>query len=115
MDTENIYETSKQQTSDETCCTDGKLKEHAEHICGQVKHAVCEVCGKTAHAAGETIDHAKSYTKNNPGKSVLIALGVGVGIGLLLGAKSQHRHLRSGRYAQPVVSALSDIALEFFR
>jgi hypothetical protein len=50
----------------------------------------------------------------NPSKTILIALGIGVGIGLLLGASSSHRS-RSGRIAQPVIHALSDIAHEFFR
>ncbi len=105
------YDESTQQAAGETA---ENLKEHAEHVCGQVKDAVCDVCGKTAHVASETINHAKSFTTHNPGKSVLIALGAGVVIGMLLGARSHHRHSR-GRFAQPVVGALSDIALEFFR
>ncbi len=116
MDNEkNNNDSPVQQITDEVNTTTENLKEHAEHICGQVKHAVCEVCGKTANAATETYEHAKSYTNDNPGKAVFIALGIGVGLGLLLGAKSHHSRLRSGRYAQPVIGALSDIALEFFR
>jgi hypothetical protein len=61
----------------------------------------------------ETYDKAKNYSHDNPGKTILIALGIGVGIGLLLGG-STHR-TRTGRLAQPVVHALSDIALAFFR
>ncbi len=111
----NDDEAPVQQITDEVNSAAENLKEHAEHICGQVKHAVCEVCGKTADAATETYQHAKSYTNNNPGKAVLIALGIGVGLGLLLGAKSHHHRTRSSRYAQPVIGAISDIALEFFR
>jgi len=75
-------------------------------------HAVSGAYDKTAHAVSETYDHAKSYSNENPGKSILIALGIGVGLGILLGANS-HRS-RSGRFAEPVVNALSDIALAFF-
>jgi hypothetical protein len=37
-----------------------------------------------------------------------------VGLGYLLGASSR-RSGATGRFARPVVNALSDVALEFFR
>ena len=79
----------------------------------QAEQAVSDVYDKTARAVSETYEQAKSYSSENPGKTILIALGIGVGLGFLLGASS--RHSRTGRFAKPVVNALSDIALEFFR
>jgi ElaB/YqjD/DUF883 family membrane-anchored ribosome-binding protein len=79
----------------------------------QAEQAASDVYDKTAKAVSETYEHAKNYSAENPFKTVLIALGVGVGVGFLLGASS--RRSRTGRYARPVVNALSDIALEFFR
>jgi hypothetical protein len=61
----------------------------------------------------ETYEQAKLYGRENPDKAILIALGIGVGLGFLLGASS--RRSRTGRFARPVVNALSDIALEFLR
>jgi ElaB/YqjD/DUF883 family membrane-anchored ribosome-binding protein len=79
----------------------------------QVEKTVTDVYDKTAQAVSETYEKARSYSNENPGKTILVALGIGVGLGFLLGASS-HRS-RTGRFAQPVVNALSDIALEFFR
>jgi hypothetical protein len=73
---------------------------------------VTDVYDKTARAVSDTYEQAKSYSSENPGKTILIALGIGVGLGFLLGASS--RHSRTGRFAKPVVNALSDIALELF-
>jgi hypothetical protein len=78
----------------------------------QAGEAVSAAYDKTAQAVSETYEHAKSYSNENPGKAILIALGVGVGLGFLLGASS--RHSRTGRIARPVVNALSDIVTEFF-
>jgi ABC-type nitrate/sulfonate/bicarbonate transport system permease component len=62
----------------------------------------------------ETYGKAKVYSSENPGKTILIALGIGIGLGLLLGASTHHRST-SSRFAQPVVHALTDIASELFR
>jgi ElaB/YqjD/DUF883 family membrane-anchored ribosome-binding protein len=84
----------------------GEAYEHAEK-------AVMDVYDKAAQAVAGTYEHGKSYSRKNPDKALLIALGLGVGIGLLFGAGS--RHARAGRFARPVVKALSDSALQFFR
>ena len=117
MDVENNkYETPKQQMVGEpgsaSATAQGILERGAE-VYGQAEQAVSDVYDKTAQAVSETYEQAKSYSTENPGKTILIALGIGVGLGFLLGASS--RHSRTGRFAQPVVNALSDIALEFFR
>jgi hypothetical protein len=61
----------------------------------------------------ETYEQAKLYGRENPHKAIHIASGIGAGLRFLLGASS--RRSRTGRFAPPVVKALSDIALEFLR
>jgi ElaB/YqjD/DUF883 family membrane-anchored ribosome-binding protein len=117
MDNEkNQYETPKQKTEGEpgsAGATAQKILDRGAEAYGQAEQAVGDAYDKTAQKVSETYDKAKSYSNENPGKTILIALGVGIGLGLLLGASS-HRS-RTSRIAQPVVNALSDIALEFFR
>ncbi len=117
MDVEhNKYKTPKPQMVGEPGSagdtTQGILEGGAE-VYGQAEQAVSDVYDKTAQAVSETYEQAKSYSSENPGKTILIALGIGVGLGFLLGASS--RRSGTGRFARPVVNALSDIALEVFR
>jgi len=117
MDIENNkYETPKQQIvgepgSDST--TAQSIPERGAKVNGQAEQAVSDVFNKTAQAVSATYKQAQSYSIKNPGQTILIALGIGVGLGFFLGASS--RPSRTGRFAKPVVNALSDIALEFFR
>ena len=112
----NKYETPKQQTAADsgsvTATTENILDKSAEAY-GKAEQAVGEAYDKTTQKVKETYEKAKSYSDQNPGNTILIALGIGVGIGLLLGASSSHRS-RTGRIAQPVINALSDIAHEIF-
>jgi len=89
------------------------MLERGAEVYEQTEQAVSDVYDKTAQTVSETYEQAKTYSTENPFKTVLIALGIGVGVGFLLGAST--RRSRAGRFAQPVVNALSDIALEFFR
>jgi ElaB/YqjD/DUF883 family membrane-anchored ribosome-binding protein len=82
-------------------------------VSGQTEQSARDVHDKTAQTVSETYEQVKSYSSKNPGKTILIALGIGVGLGLLLSASG--RHSRTGRFARPVVNALSEIALEVFR
>jgi len=113
----NKHETQKQQMAEEPgspgAAAENILERGAE-VYGQAKQAVSDVYDKTSKAVCKTCEQAKSYSSENPGKTILIALGIGVGLGLLLGARTHHRS-RTSRFAPPVVNALSDIALEFFR
>jgi ElaB/YqjD/DUF883 family membrane-anchored ribosome-binding protein len=117
MDIEmNKYETRKQKEMGgpgRDSATAQSILERGAEAYGQVEKAVSDVSDKTAQAVSETYEQAKSYSRKNPGKAILIALGIGVGLGFLFGASS--RHSRTGRIARPVVNALSDIALEFLR
>ena len=117
MDVEkNKYMTPKQQMVGEPGCAGAaaqSILELGAEVYGQAEQAVSDGYDKTAQTVSETYEQAKSYSTQNPGKTILIALGIGVGLGFLLGASS-HRS-RTGRFARPVVNALSEIALEFFR
>jgi ElaB/YqjD/DUF883 family membrane-anchored ribosome-binding protein len=116
MDVEhNKHETPKQKEAgapDSASAGAQSILERGAEVYEQAEQAVNDVYDKTAQTVNETYEHAKSYSTENPGKAILIALGIGVGLGFLLGASS--RRSRTGRFAQPVVNALSDIALEFF-
>ena len=113
----NKYETFKQQTeavSGSVTATAQNILDQGAEAYGKAEQAVGEAYDKTTQKVKETYQKAKSYRDENPGKTVLIALGIGLGIGLLLSASSSHRS-RTGRIAQPVINALSEIAHEFIR
>lgn len=111
----NKYDTPKEQTAtDNVTATAQNIMDQGTEAYGKAEHVVGEAYDKTAHKVSETYEKAKNYSDENPGKTILIALGIGVGIGLLLSASSSHRSF-TGRIAQPVVNALSEIAHEFIR
>ena len=115
---ENKYETLKGQTAGDTGCagaTAQNILDRGAKVYGQAEKAVGDAYDKTAQTVSQTYDQAKSYSTENPGKTILIAVGIGVGLGFLLGGSSSSRRSRTGRYAQPVVNALSDLAQEYFR
>jgi len=62
------------------------LMERGSEVYGQAEKAAINAYDKTAQAVSETYDHAKGYSSENPGKTILFALGIGVGLGFLLGA-----------------------------
>jgi ElaB/YqjD/DUF883 family membrane-anchored ribosome-binding protein len=109
-------ETPKQQkfgNPDSDSAAEQSLLERGTEALGSAEKAVGDVYDKTTQKVSETYEQAKSYSSDNPGKTVLIALGIGIGLGLLLSAST--RHSRGSKYAEPVVHALSDMALKFFR
>jgi ElaB/YqjD/DUF883 family membrane-anchored ribosome-binding protein len=117
MDIEKIeHETLKREQAREPgsdIAAAQSILEHGAEAYGKAEQSVGDVYDKTAKAVGETYEQAKRYSRKNPDKAILIALGIGVGLGFLFGASS--RHSRTGRIARPVVNALSEIALEFLR
>ena len=119
MDTEkNKYDSTSQKMAGEpgsASATAQKVMDRGAEVYGQAEKTVSDVYDKTAEAVSKTYEQAKSYSKENPGKTILIAFGIGLGLGLLLGAGASSRPSRTSRYAQPVVNALSDLAHEFFR
>jgi len=79
----------------------------------KAEKVVSDAYGKTADAVQKTYQQAEKFSTDNPGTTILVALGVGVGLGFLLGAS--YRRGGAGRFARPVVHAISDIAREYFR
>ncbi len=79
----------------------------------KIAPAAQQAYDKTAHAVNETYHQTQRYGAENPGKTFLIAMAIGVGIGFIWGSNSHHS--RGGRYARPIVNAVSDVAMEFFR
>ena len=115
-DEKNKYETPEQQMAGEpgsAGATAQNTLERGAKAYGQAKEAVSDAYDKATRQVSQTYEKAKNFSSENPGKTILIALGIGVGLGFLLGAST--RRSRTGRFAQPVVNALSDLALEFFR
>ena len=90
-----------------------KTVEKVGEVYEKVAPAAQQAYDKTAHAVNETYQHSRQYSLDNPGKSLLIALGIGVGIGYILGQNAHYP--RGSRYARPIVNAVSDVAMEFFR
>ena len=118
MDNEtNKYETHMQQTAADpgsVTATAQNILDKGNGAYQKAEQAVGKAYDKTTQKVKETYEKGKSYSDKNPGKTILIALGLGVGIGLLLSASTSHRS-RTGRIAQPVINALSEIAHEILR
>jgi ElaB/YqjD/DUF883 family membrane-anchored ribosome-binding protein len=81
----------------------------------QTRQVVSDAYDKTANVLNDTYEQAVSYGRENPGKLTLVAFGAGVGIGILLAAGINSGRSRKNRIVEPIVSALSDIAMEIFR
>jgi len=114
----NTYGTDSEQMDGESgsaAATAQSIMDRGAKVYGQAEQAVSDAYDKTAETVSQTYEQAKNYSTENPGKTVLIALGIGVGLGLVLGASSSSRGSRTGRFAQPVINALSDLAHEFYR
>jgi ElaB protein len=84
-----------------------------ESASSQTKDAMSHAYERTNEILTNTYDQAMTYARENPGKTTLIAVGIGVGLGLLLASGGRRSRIR--RYGEPIVNALSDIALEVIR
>jgi ElaB protein len=81
----------------------------------QTVKAVSEAYDKTSEVVSNTYDQTMTYGKENPGKLTLIAFGAGIGVGVLLASGLGGGRSRNTRFAEPIVAALSQVALELFR
>jgi ElaB protein len=90
------------------------MGERGAEMYDQAKHAVTEAYDRTSETLSNTYDQAINYGRENPGKFALIAFGAGIGIGVLLASAGSGRS-RTSRIAEPVVNALSQVAMEFIR
>jgi len=107
----NEFVTPGQQ--EETSNPTSNIIEEGAEAYKEAEKTASEMYNKTTKKLNETYEKAKIYNRENPGTTILVALGIGVGIGLLL-ANNNYRP-RTKRIARPVINALSDIAAEFFR
>jgi ElaB protein len=80
----------------------------------QTVKAVGEAYDKTSEVLTKTYDQTMTYGRDNPGKLTLIAFGAGIGIGVLLASGFGGRR-SNRRFTEPIVNALSEVALQFFR
>jgi ElaB/YqjD/DUF883 family membrane-anchored ribosome-binding protein len=116
MEYEKDTETNKQQMEGESGSAGASgqsTMDRGAEIYGKAEQAVSDVYDKTAKTASETYEKTKKYCSENPGKTILVSLGVGGGLGYLLAARS--RPSRTNRIASSVVNALSAISRELFR
>jgi ElaB/YqjD/DUF883 family membrane-anchored ribosome-binding protein len=93
-----------------------RAKEGVQSAYEDTKQVVNDAYGKTTEVLTNTYDQAMVYGKDNPGKLTLIAFGAGIGVGVLLASGFLGgRSSRSSRMAEPIVNALSDVALAFLK
>jgi ElaB/YqjD/DUF883 family membrane-anchored ribosome-binding protein len=93
---------------------DGSCDRTAEFY-DQTKKTISDTYNKTAEALNKGYDQAMAYGRENPGKTVLIALGSGLVVGLMLASRSRGRQNFYTSYAEPVVNTLSDVVSNVFR
>ncbi|BCS54819.1 hypothetical protein GSVR_31270 [Geobacter sp. SVR] len=91
-----------------------RVQQQASDMYDKTRRAVSEAYEKTSREVSGRYDQLMVYSRENPGKTTLIALGTGLGVGLLLGSVTRQAR-PTNRYAQPIVNALSDVAREYFR
>jgi ElaB/YqjD/DUF883 family membrane-anchored ribosome-binding protein len=97
----NKDESHKQEMAEEELGSAGaaaqRIIERGAKIYGQVEQSVTDAYDKTSRAVMDTYDRTRTYSSENPGKTVLISLGIGMGLGLLLGVGARTlrmKHIR---------------------
>jgi ElaB/YqjD/DUF883 family membrane-anchored ribosome-binding protein len=112
MDTEKMnFDPNRQVAAGPGATNPKDLLNRGSEIYDQTKQTVSDAYDKTARTLSDSYEQAMTYGRENPGKMTMIAFGVGFGLGLLMAA----RRSRTSRYAEPIINAVSDIALEFVR
>jgi ElaB/YqjD/DUF883 family membrane-anchored ribosome-binding protein len=92
-----------------------RAREGVQSAYDETRQVVSDAYGKTTEVLSDTYNQAMVYGKENPGKLTLIAFGAGIGIGILLASGFTGGRSRSSRIGEPIVTALSQVALEFLR
>lgn len=97
----NKDESRKQEMAEEDAVSAGaaaqRIIERGAKIYGQVEQSVTDAYDKTTGAVKDTYDRARTYSGENPGKTILISLGVGMGLGLLLGVGARTLRMKQIR------------------
>lgn len=92
-----------------------EIIDQAKQRAGEVYEKAGEVYEQANKAVTEQYGKAVDYTRENPGKTTLIAFGIGVGVGAILLSSLTGSRSRRSRVVEPVMSAVSTLAREFFR
>jgi ElaB/YqjD/DUF883 family membrane-anchored ribosome-binding protein len=92
-----------------------RAREGVQSAYDETRQVVSDAYGKTTEVLSDTYNQAMVYGKQNPGKLTLIAFGAGIGIGVLLASGLSGGRSRTSRIGEPIVAALSQVALEFLR
>jgi ElaB protein len=90
------------------------IKERGAEMVDQARETLNEAYGRASQNVSHKLDQALDYSRENPGKTTLIAFGAGIGVGLLLAGGFAPRS-RTRRLVPPVMNALSEITSELFR
>jgi ElaB protein len=92
-----------------------RAEDRSAEIVDQAKRKAIQVYDRANKSVTEQYGKAMDYSRDNPGKTTLIAFGVGIGVGLLMAnGISAPRKSRSG-FVKPVKNALSSLAHDLFR
>jgi len=83
-------------------------------IIDHAKQKVSEVYDQANKSVTEQYEKAIDYSRENPGKTTLIAFGIGVGVGILLVGNFTGSRSRRNRVVEPVINAVSTLARELF-
>jgi len=92
-----------------------EVEDRGAEILDQAKQKVTEVYDQANKSVTEQYTKAIDYSRENPGKTTLIAFGVGVGVGVLLLSSFSGSRSRRSRLMEPVMGVVSTLAREFLR
>ena len=91
-----------------------EMKEGGAEVVDKAKQTVTDAYKRTSQTLNEGYEQARDYGRENPGQTALVMFGVGIGVGIWL-ANSMSSRSRASRIVPPVMTALSDIAVQLFR
>jgi hypothetical protein len=103
--------TERSSTMNRDLGSEPDLSDRSSEFYDQTKKTITDTYNKTSEALNKTYDQAMAYSRENPGKVMLMALGGGLVVGLLLAGRNK----RNSFDVQPVVNTLSQIFSDFFR
>lgn len=117
MDTENIKNDplNRQTATGPGSTTPQDFMNRGSEAYDETKRSMGRAYDKTRHEVSEKYDQAMDYGREHPGRMILIAFGAGFGLGLMLAGTASTSRRTPRRYAEPIVHALSDIAIDYFR
>lgn len=82
---------------------------------GRGRRAMSDAYAKAAQMANESYMQAKKFSYENPGKAMLIAMGIGVGLGIGMAALRVGTHpSRLEKMGKPLFDAFCDIGRSYF-